>query len=189
MGVIGSSVGLLARYLIAIALWIVWVLLFIPKAAAPREKSVVKDRTARWGMIIEAISYSIVWSIPSLNVALWRVAVALVFGATGILTTYFAIRHLDRLWRFDAALSENHMLVRTGPYSVVRHPIYAGMFAMLFAWGFLLAPWWTIGAAIVPFVLGTEIRVRTEDRLLRARFGEEFETYARRVSAYVPFVR
>jgi protein-S-isoprenylcysteine O-methyltransferase Ste14 len=40
--------------------------------------------------------------------------------------------------------------------------------------------------AIVLFALGLLIRVRSEEKLLRAAFGEEFEEYARRVSAVVP---
>jgi protein-S-isoprenylcysteine O-methyltransferase Ste14 len=41
----------------------------------------------------------------------------------------------------------------------------------------------------VLFIAGTEIRVRTEDRLLESRFGERFLQYRKRVWAYVPFVR
>jgi protein-S-isoprenylcysteine O-methyltransferase Ste14 len=41
----------------------------------------------------------------------------------------------------------------------------------------------------VVFLVGTEIRVQTEDRLLAARFGEEFRQYRKHVRAYVPFVR
>jgi protein-S-isoprenylcysteine O-methyltransferase Ste14 len=42
--------------------------------------------------------------------------------------------------------------------------------------------------ALVLFVAGTEIRVRTEEALLSAHFGEEFQNYKRRVSAYIPFL-
>jgi len=63
------------------------------------------------------------------------------------------------------------------------------MFAMLLAAGLLLARWPMLIGGIVMFVVGTEIRVRAEEKLLRSHFGEEFEGYARRVSAYVPFIR
>jgi protein-S-isoprenylcysteine O-methyltransferase Ste14 len=36
---------------------------------------------------------------------------------------------------------------------------------------------------------GTEIRVRSEDRLLASRFGEEFQAYRKTVKAYIPFIR
>jgi protein-S-isoprenylcysteine O-methyltransferase Ste14 len=177
------------RYAIAVALWIGWMLPFIHKAAGTREKAVVKDSSARWGIILEGIAFGIMWGIPALEVPPWRIVIALLFGAIGILTTRHAVQHLDKQWRFDAALNANHKLVRSGPYAVVRHPIYAGMFAMLLAAGFLLARWQVLIGGVVIFVIGTEIRVRAEEKLLRARFGEEFEAYTRQVSAYVPLVR
>jgi protein-S-isoprenylcysteine O-methyltransferase Ste14 len=43
--------------------------------------------------------------------------------------------------------------------------------------------------AIPMMVLGTEIRLRAEDKLLAAHFGEEFQAYRRRVSAWLPGIR
>jgi protein-S-isoprenylcysteine O-methyltransferase Ste14 len=47
----------------------------------------------------------------------------------------------------------------------------------------------TLLVASLIFVMGTEIRVRVEDELLAARFGEQFLAYRRSVPAYVPFLR
>jgi protein-S-isoprenylcysteine O-methyltransferase Ste14 len=80
-------------------------------------------------------------------------------------------------------------LVTSGPYAIVRHPIYTSLLGMLVCSLLVLTPWrWAI-VALVLFVVGTEIRVRTEDALLASRFGERFFDYQRRVRAYVPFVR
>jgi protein-S-isoprenylcysteine O-methyltransferase Ste14 len=177
------------RYLIAVALWVGWSLPFIHKAGVPRQRAVARDPTARWGIILEAVAFGVVWGTPAYEIPMWRVVIALLWGAAGIVTTRIAVLHLDKQWRFDAAINANHLLVQSGPYSVVRHPIYAGIFAMLLATGFLLARWPVLVIGVVLFLVGTEIRVRAEEKLLRSRFGEEFEAYARRVSAYVPFVR
>jgi len=42
-------------------------------------------------------------------------------------------------------------------------------------------------ASVGLFFIGTEVRVRTEEKLLATRFGEEFESYKREVPAYLPF--
>jgi protein-S-isoprenylcysteine O-methyltransferase Ste14 len=180
---------MLPRYLIAVALSILWALPFIRKYAVPREKAVAKDTSARWGIILQAFSKIVLWIMPAPYVPAWRIALGILFGIVGIVAARSAIRHLDKQWRLDAALSADHQLIRTGPYAVLRHPIYAGMFAMQFAVGLLLAQWPAFAAGIVLYVAGTEIRVRSEENLLRSRFGEEFDVWARQARAYIPFVR
>jgi protein-S-isoprenylcysteine O-methyltransferase Ste14 len=177
------------RYAIAVVLWITWLAPFVRRASKPGEKAVVKNSNARWGIIFEGISYGIVWSVPTFDIPVWRIVVGTLFGLLGIVAAQTALRHLGKQWRIEAGLSEDHDLVRTGPYAIVRHPIYASMFAMLLAYGFLLARWPLFIAAIVLFVAGTEIRVHVEDNLLRSRFADQFEAYAHRVPAYIPYVR
>ena len=100
-----------------------------------------------------------------------------------------AARHLGKQWRFEAALNEDHELVQTGPYRWIRHPIYASMLGMLLATGCAWT-WWPMQiAGLVFFLIGTEIRVRAEDRLLSERFRESFAAYRARVPAYIPFIR
>jgi protein-S-isoprenylcysteine O-methyltransferase Ste14 len=60
---------------------------------------------------------------------------------------------------------------------------------MLLCTMIVLTPWRWAMVALVLFLIGTEIRVRTEDKLLAGRFGEAFEDYRKSVPAYLPFVR
>jgi len=71
----------------------------------------------------------------------------------------------------------------------VRHPIYASLLAALLCTLLLLTPWQWCLVSLALFVAGTEIRVRTEDRLLASRFPEAFREYRRKVPAYLPFLR
>ena len=70
---------------------------------------------------------------------------------------------------------------------LVRNPIYTSMLLVLCAIAVIIAGWKLFAAALVLFVIGTEIRVRIEERLLASRFGEEFEAYKRSIPAYLPF--
>ena len=105
------------------------------------------------------------------------------------MAAWTSVAHLGRQFRVYAGLYHDHALVKTGPYAIVRHPIYASLFAMLLATLLFLAPWQWMIVPIAVYILGTEIRVRCEDGLLRSRFGEEFERYRKAVPAYIPFVR
>ena len=99
---------------------------------------------------------------------------------------YTALRTLGKEWSLTARLVEGHKLATTGPYAYVRHPIYTGMLGMLLSTGLAVSHWVAIIVALVIFFAGTIIRVRSEERLLREAFGEEFENYAQRVRAIVP---
>jgi protein-S-isoprenylcysteine O-methyltransferase Ste14 len=63
------------------------------------------------------------------------------------------------------------------------------MFGMLLATGFAKTWWPFLVAGVILFVIGTEIRVRAEEKLLGARFGEEFALYKSQTPAYLPFLR
>jgi len=99
-----------------------------------------------------------------------------------------AARHLDKYWRFEAALSDDHQLITTGPYRWLRHPIYASMLGLLLQTGLARAWWPLLVAGILFGVIGTEIRIRAEDGLLAARFHDQFAAY-RTTKAYLPFLR
>jgi protein-S-isoprenylcysteine O-methyltransferase Ste14 len=177
------------RYLIAVMLAILWGVPFLFKYTVPRQKAITKDLTARAGIVLQGLARIIVWIMPARYVPTWRIWIGILLSLIGILTVQRALRHLDKQWRLDAALSADHQLIRTGPYAVLRHPIYSAMFAMVLGTGLMLAQWPAIIAAAVLHIAGTEIRIRSEEKLLRSRFGEEYDTWAKHVWAYIPFIR
>ncbi|PYV84947.1 MAG: hypothetical protein DMG93_03050 [Acidobacteria bacterium] len=89
--------------------------------------------------------------------------------------------------RIDAALGAEHRLVRSGPYALVRNPIYTSMLLVLCAVAVVITGWKLFVVAMIVFIIGTEIRVRTEEKLLASHFGDEFESYRKQVPAYIPF--
>jgi protein-S-isoprenylcysteine O-methyltransferase Ste14 len=103
--------------------------------------------------------------------------------------SWSATQALGKQLRFDAAIGVEHMLVQSGPYRWIRHPIYCSMLCLLWGIGAIAAPLWLFTAATVVFLTGTEIRVRIEDRLLAERFGEAFADYQCSTKAYVPLIR
>lgn len=179
-----------AEYLILAAGWLVWFIPF-PVTGWNSKTPARRDNRARWGLVLEVIAYSLLWQgkFWERSPEPWRIACSILFLALAGLLSWTATRALGRHLRFDAALSPDHELVRSGPYRVLRHPIYTSMFCMLLGTGFMITSLPLLLAAILLFVSGTEIRVRIEDGLLASRFGDKFREYQRAVPAYVPFVR
>lgn len=177
-------------YAILAAGLLVWAMPFL--AAKPSGEAAGQlDRRARWGILIEAVGYSILWQARFWERPLpaWRTALSILFFALAGVLSWTARRALGRQWRIDARLSADHELVTSGPYGLVRHPIYTSMLCLLWGTGFVIAPWPLLLLATAVFIVGTEIRVRVEDRLLESRFGERFLDYRRSVGAYIPSLK
>jgi protein-S-isoprenylcysteine O-methyltransferase Ste14 len=82
-----------------------------------------------------------------------------------------------------------HHVVDTGPYRLVRHPIYVGLFLAAFTTALEKGTSYALlGAAIMTFALYT--KARREEGFLRAELGEDsYDAYARKTAMLVPFVR
>ncbi|MDX2149648.1 MAG: isoprenylcysteine carboxylmethyltransferase family protein [Bryobacteraceae bacterium] len=113
---------------------------------------------------------------------------ALLSLTAGLLLAWAALTHLGDQWRVNAVVTEDHRLVTSGPYRVVRHPIYTSLLAMVAGTGLLVTSWVLLAAALLFYAAGTEIRVRSEDALLASHFGAEHEAWRRRTKTWIPWV-
>ena len=163
----------------------------IPPGQAKREACQAARSARRWGILLVAVSYSLLWQgrFWERSPWSWQVALSIAFFALASLLSWTGARALGRQWRIDAGLSADHELVTSGPYRFVRHPIYTSMLCIMLGTGFLITRWWLLLPAISLFIVGTEIRVRIEDSLLASHFGERFAEYQQRVPAYIPFLK
>jgi len=173
--------------------WIVWSLAFVkPSRQAAGQKEVARAPASKWGIGLVMLSFALTWAYVR-PVGFEKSELALIFsmilGPPSVVLVWMATRHLGEQWRYQAAVSEDHELIQTGPYRWVRHPIYLSMLGMLLATGAAWTWWPMFVGAIVAFLAGTEIRVRAEDRLLEGRFQDSFVAYRSRVRAYIPFIR
>jgi protein-S-isoprenylcysteine O-methyltransferase Ste14 len=77
-------------------------------------------------------------------------------------------------------------LVESGPYRIVRHPIYSGLVFASFGWGLLVHGWLTILYAALLFVL-LDVKSRREERWLMDRFSG-YAAFRKRVRKLIPFL-
>jgi len=107
----------------------------------------------------------------------------------GISFTWWARIHLGRYWSNAITRKEGHNIVDSGPYGLVRHPIYTGLILAILATGAAVATAASLlGALLISF--GEWQKARMEERFLSAELGPEaYESYRRRVPMIVPFVR
>ena len=178
---------------VVVVCWFAWLYPFLFRAPHKQEReSITVAGPTRAGLLLECLGIfaAFLFRMPvDSPVALWRVAAAVALGVGSAVMAWTAVTHLGRQFRIQAGLYHDHQLVSSGPYRLVRHPIYASLLGMLLCTILLMTTWEGAIVSLVLYVAGTEIRVRTEDALLASRFGDEFRNYQRSVPAYIPFVR
>jgi protein-S-isoprenylcysteine O-methyltransferase Ste14 len=107
--------------------------------------------------------------------------------AAGFLFVWWARIHLGRLWSDRLTKKVGHHVVDTGPYRIVRHPIYSGLIFAAFATAVEKGTSYGLfGAAILTIAFYT--KALQEERFLRVEIGEEaYDAYARKTAMLLPF--
>lgn len=177
-------------YIELIACWLAFAYVFFFRVERPKGRTpAATEHAAMWGLLLETIAIFIAWFRLPLEFGVGRVVAAMVLAPVAPALAWWAVSHLGQQFRIQAGLWQDHQLVRSGPYAVVRHPIYLALFVIMLATALLSTSWPLVVLAVALYAAGTEIRIRLEDRLLGSRFGSTFQDYRRRVPAWLPPVR
>ncbi len=180
----------------AIVGFVIFGAIFLLMAKRSRDKTRKADPRSIIAIFIQALAFAIAWTIvrkpftPFLPID-WRAqyfvaAIIVVLVLASLIFVTAAVRTLGKQWSLQARVLEHHELIRRGPYRIVRHPIYTGMFGMLIASSLAYGHWLGLVIASVVYYFGTVMRIRSEEKLLREQFGSEYDDYARQVPAFIP---
>lgn len=192
-----APVGLPGLAVLATGVVVFVVALFAARRRGGREArgTGVRARRSLGGILVQMLGIAIaglgpvrVVLPPDAPKALLDAALVGVLMAGAIALFVWASRTMGSNWSLVARTRTDHQLVQTGPFAHVRHPIYAALaafaLAIAIAYGHLSHLW--IAAPV--YALGTWLRVREEERLLRTLFGPTYDAYAARVKRFVPGV-
>jgi protein-S-isoprenylcysteine O-methyltransferase Ste14 len=107
--------------------------------------------------------------------------------AGGLLFSVWARRHLGNNWSQAVTVKEGHELITSGPYGLVRHPIYTGLLLAFMGSAVARGEWrGLLAVALVSGALWSKLSL--EEKWMRAQFGESYEAYSRQVAALVPHI-
>jgi protein-S-isoprenylcysteine O-methyltransferase Ste14 len=174
-----------------------WLLFFVPfvsnhlkvkrdrQAGGLTETRVIREPSSNWGLGLQFLAIAIVWEFRTP----WRAEGfpwLILCWVSGTSLAWWALAHLHEQWRIQAVVAERHRLVQTGPYAIVRHPIYLALLLMLVGQAVAACMPAAAWVAVAIYLVGSEIRRIAEERILRERFGAEFDDFAGRTGAFVP---
>jgi protein-S-isoprenylcysteine O-methyltransferase Ste14 len=134
------------------------------------------------GRLVGVSAQSYLWH-TSLALGIVSVCIVLV----GAAFTVWARVTLGRNWSAEVTFKQDHELIESGPYALVRHPIYTGLIAM--ALGTAINYGRAIGFAVFVGLCGSLWwKARQEERIMASHFPGAYADYRARVHAIVPFV-
>lgn len=116
----------------------------------------------------------------------WRAGVGLALFAAGLSFAVWARIHIGRNWGTPMSRKREPELVTSGPYRLVRHPIYSGLLLASIGTAVALSWAWLFAVALVAVYLGYSAIV--EERYLAEQFPETYPVYQRSTKMIVPFV-
>ncbi|MET0305615.1 MAG: isoprenylcysteine carboxylmethyltransferase family protein [Solirubrobacterales bacterium] len=114
--------------------------------------------------------------------------VGLLVMCSGVALRYWSILTLGRFFRFVVDVQDDHRVITSGPYRLVRHPAYTGL--VLIQLGFGIATGNILSAAIclaVP-IIGLIPRIQHEEEALEGSLGAEYRGYAAHTKRLIPLV-
>jgi protein-S-isoprenylcysteine O-methyltransferase Ste14 len=124
---------------------------------------------------------------PLWPVGFWPFWLGAAIAVAGILFAVWAREHLGSNWSRSVTIKQGHELITTGPYAVVRHPIYTGI--LIGFLGVAIAISQVRGFIVFVLIfLVFWLKLRMEEEWMHSQFGETYATYARQTAALVPYL-
>ena len=178
--------------------WIIFVIYWIVgaiKTRATRESESAASRIAI--LLIEIAGYVLIFSgsagIGFLgNRFMPRTMASAILGVvltwSGIALAIWARYHLAEYWSARITIKEDHQVIRTGPYTHLRHPIYSGLVLATIGSALVIDEWrCVLGVCLV--LTGYCFKATKEEAMLSQQFGDAFREHQKHTGFLIPRFR
>ncbi len=179
------------------AVWIVFLLYWQIKAADTKATQRIEPAASRILRILIFLIAIVLLSVPRLPLSwlyvqlwpsgYWPFWLGAALTVAGLLFAVWAREHLGRNWSRSVTIKQGHELITTGPYGVVRHPIYTGILTGFLGMAIAISQVRGFIVFVLIFLVFW-LKLRMEEEWMRSQFGETYATYARQTAALVPYL-
>ena len=134
---------------------------------------------ARRSVDLQALQWTVFHSVP-------MAMIGALLATLGAIVAFAARAAIGRNWGPPATRRTDTELVTSGPYALVRHPIYSGILLMLIGTAVGLIPaWWLVATAAGIYFF---VSARAEERFMAERFPDAYPAYRARTRMLIPFL-
>ena len=186
---------LVYRYLFP-GLWLSWIVYWIwaSRGLKPNaRRETISSRSLHALPLLVAVALLWVDRVPVAFLGeklfagtLWMFWIGALLTVLGLLFSVWARVHLGRNWSAVVTIKLDHELIDSGPYAMVRHPIYTGLLLGITGSALARDDWRGVLAVVIAWA-ALWGKLRLEERWMTEQFGERYVAYARRVPALIPF--
>lgn len=173
--------------------WSVWFLAFLASRRwISNYRQIIGSSTSRWGILLTFIGLACLFAYlrpRGFEKTDAEFIASMVLCLPSAVLAWAAVQILSKQRREEAQSNKRPALIRTWPYSAVRHPICTAMLGMAIAtavgW-----TWWPMMIAGLFFcLLGLEAWVYADDQMLANVFQDEYAEYQSTVRGFIPMIR
>jgi protein-S-isoprenylcysteine O-methyltransferase Ste14 len=127
--------------------------------------------------------------LAALPIAIYyRQLIAIVLFMLGLTLRCYAVFSLGKFFSTSVMTRDQHILIEEGPYRLIRHPAYTGLFISFFAAGFAMGDALALVTLISPIAYVLNQRIRIEEQWLSNHFGKIYSDYSLRTKKLLPWI-
>jgi len=170
--------------------------MFLTQPAFSLEETLENKKTDKFSILIIlvasglSVSSSLVeWAyFGRKNSSFFLPALGIFMIGAGLALRIAAIRALGKFFTATARVTKQQILVKNGPYAIIRHPSYLGAIIVMTGVPVLLSNTVTLFSTVVLLTLAYSIRIKNEEKVLVSIFGDKYIRYSKRVKRMIPHI-
>jgi protein-S-isoprenylcysteine O-methyltransferase Ste14 len=162
----------------------------------PGNREIVKsgDKGSIWLLTISiTIGYWLSFIIAATKtgrIYYWNIffAIGSIIALTGLIIRVTSILQLKQHFTYTVTKIENHELIETGLYKIIRHPGYLGQIIIFMGIATCLSNWLSILLMVIPVLLGYHNRINVEEKFMAEQLGQKYLDYRNRTKRLIPAI-
>jgi len=180
--------------------WLILCLLWIcaeirlARRSIPDKQAIISSETQSQKMLWLTILISLGLALACKQLAwqpiplvyLPRQLLALILFIGGLWLRHWSIRHLGHFFTTRVTIQQQHSLIQSGPYKLIRHPAYTGLLLALAAAGLAMGDYVALLASTLPPFLAFKVRIELEEHMLKQQFNQAYLDYSNRSWKLIP---
>jgi len=182
-------------YLIPL-IWVIYIVYWWLKAKEVKQDKQKESMSSRFIRLLTFICVFVLLVIRSIRLGFlderfipevagfWTGAL---ITACGLSFSVWARNHLGSNWSQSVSVKKDHELITSGPYRIVRHPIYTGLLFAITGSAVAFGEWRGVLAVSMTFAI-LWYKLKLEEKWMGEQFGEQYKLYSKQVAGLVPFI-